>query len=1099
MKKWKFSFVAGIFSFFIFVHLAIGGTTGKITGTITDKASGDPLPGANVILAGSTTGAAADIDGDFTILHVSPGVYSVVVSMMGYAKVVVSDVRVRIDQTTRVDVQLEMEAIEGETVTVVAEKNLIRQDISTSVVAISSDEVQEMPLSSVSDVVELQAGIQNGLEIRGGGADEALLQVDGVTLRDPRNNQPISGVALSAVKEISIERGGFNAEYGQVRSGLVNIVTKEGSKSVYHGTATFKYSPPQSKSFGISPYDKNSMWLRPYLDNAVCWTGTNNWDYYTRSQYPEFRGWDQVAIERLTDTDLTNDITPAAAQRLFTWEHRKRPVTDQPDYNIDAGLGGPVPLIGEKLGNLRFFASYRQEREMLLVPLARDDYLDYDFQIKLNSDISSAMKLSLNGLFGKNYNVAINDDDERFFGNQFGPTSLRDVETLYWQPTMYMKTPFQIAKVTQESRPARIFSNSFYCPADVSYHTWAAKLSHTLSQKTFYEISVEYLSRTYKTGPVANRSNQLYEIIAPTSPLPYTGWVPSEPGSYFGGYWADESPFGFRAEPAQSGIGGSMGVFNAHTSEARDSSQIAATTFKIDLTSQINRSNMIKAGVEFVYNDLHLYYGVVNEAVGQILWVNEHYFPVRGALYIQDKLEPEGLGFVINMGLRMDFSNANTHWVMPANPFDESYYSAKYNPDASYSAEKTKTDFSISPRLGISYPITENSKLFFNYGHFKQLPTYEEMLRLGRDPGAGAMRNYGNPNLLLAKTVSYELGYDHVLFNTLLVQAAAFYHDITDQQSIVSYVNKNESVNYSQASNNSYEDIRGFELSLRKSAGQWWSGFANYTYQVNTSGYFGKQNMFEKAYEQRVEDQRTRNLYQKRPIPQPFARVSLVFNSPRDFGPDVYGIRPLGDWALNFIYNWRAGEYIDWNPYNDPDVYANVQVKDYNDLVLRVNKTFTLTKMKMKLTCFVEVNNLFNIKRLSGASFEDILSPIDYIPYMQSLHLPKSEDYDNIPGSDRAGEYRKNGVAFQPIVQVSNINDITKPGVNDPYVIYWEIGTGQYLHYDRKTDNWIPVPSKDMKKILDDKAYIDMPNQTSFSFLNPRQWFFGVRLSFDLQ
>ena len=653
MKKWKFSFISGILFVFIFIHLAFGGITGKISGTVIDKSTGDPLPGANIILAGSTSGAAADAEGNFTILNISPGVYSVVASMMGYAKVIVSDVRVRIDQTTRMDIQMEMEAIEGETVTVVADKNLIKQDVSTSVSAISSDEVQALPYTTVSEVVQLQAGIQNGLEIRGGSADEALLQVDGVTLRDPRNNQPISGIALSAVQEISIERGGFNAEYGQVRSGLINIVTKEGSKSAYHGTATFKYSPPQAKNFGLSPYDKNSMWLRPYLDDEVCWTGTDDWDSYIRSQYPEFRGWDQVAIEKLTDTDLSNDISPAGAQRLFTWEHRQRPVTDQPDYDIDAGLGGPVPLIGEKLGNLRFFTSYRRQREMLLVPLARDDYLDYDFQLKVNSDISSAMKLTFSGLLGKNFNIAINDDDDRFFGSEFGPSSVP-----YWTPTEYMRTPFQIAKVTQEARPARIFSNSFYCPADVSYQTWAAKLLHTLSQKTFYEVSFEYLARTYETGPVANRSSQLYQIIAPTEPLPYEGWEPDKPGSYFGGYWADQSPFGFRASPAQSGIGGTMGVFNAHTSEARDSSKISALTFKFDLTSQINRSNLLKTGFEFAYNDLHLYYGVVNEAVGQILWVNEHYFPVRGALYIQDKLEPEGLGFVINAGLRLDFSNA---------------------------------------------------------------------------------------------------------------------------------------------------------------------------------------------------------------------------------------------------------------------------------------------------------------------------------------------------------------------------------------------------------------------------------------------------------
>ena len=1087
MTKWKLNFMlTSALLLLVCIQLAVGGTTGKIMGRITDQSTGDPLPGANILIEGTTIGAAADMGGEYTILHIPPGTYSVEVSVIGYTKVVVNDVRVRIDQTSKVDVQLSMEAVEGEAVTVIADKNLIKDDVSTSVVAISSDEVEELPFSNVKDVVALQAGIQNGLEIRGGGADQALIQVDGITLRDPRNNQPISGIALSSIQEISVERGGFNAEYGQVRSGLVNIVAKEGSKGAYHGTATFKYSPPQAKNFGLSPYDANSMWNRPYLDDQVCWTGTSSWDYYTRTQYPDFRGWDQVSLESMLDTDPSNDVSPAGAQRVYKWQHRKQPVTDQPDYNIDAGFGGPVPFVSHMLGDLRFFASYRQERTMLLVPLARDDYLDYDFNLKINSNISPAMKLTLTGLTGKSYTIAINDDDDRFFGTEFGPSSVP-----YWSPTLYMITPFQIAKVTDEARPARIFSNSFYSPTEINQNIYSAKLSHTLNQKTFYEVSLEYLERHYQTGPVADRSTELYQIIAPTQTLPYEGWMPDKPGAYYGGYWADESPNGFDTQ-AKSGIGGTMGVFGAHTSEARDSSKIKATTFKFDLTSQVDHSNLLKTGLEFVYYDLHLYYGVVNEAVGQVLWVNTHYFPVRGAVYVQDKLEPEGLGFIINLGLRMDFSNANTDWVSPDSPFDVAYFSAKYEPDQSYNPQKTKTDISLSPRLGISHPITENSKLFFNYGHFKQLPTYEELLRVGRDPGGGAIRNYGNPNLALAKTISYELGYDHVLFNSYLIQAAAFYHDITDQQSFVNYVNKDESVNYSQAANNSYEDIRGFELSIRKSTGRWWSGFANYTYQVNTSGYFDRQNVFEKVFEQRQEDERTRNLYQKKPIPQPYARVNVMFHTPTDFGPDWSGLNPLGDWSANLIYNWKAGEYIDWNPKNDPDVYDNVQVKDYHDMILRVNKTFNFSKVR--LTCFVEINNLLNIKRLSGASFYDILSPVDFLPYMESLHFPKSENYDNIPGDDRVGDVRKDGVDFQPIEQVGNVEDIGAP---DETVIYWDINTSEYMYF--VDGAWAPVPEDRINQVLDDKAYIDMPNQSSFDFLNPRQWFFGVRLSFNLE
>ena len=114
------------------------GTTGKIAGTVTDKETGDPLPGANVVVAGTSLGAVADMNGHFSILHVPPGVYDVTVSVIGYAKTTVQGVRVRIDQTARVDFEIQIQEIEVGEVTVVAERNIIKDDVATSVVELPS-------------------------------------------------------------------------------------------------------------------------------------------------------------------------------------------------------------------------------------------------------------------------------------------------------------------------------------------------------------------------------------------------------------------------------------------------------------------------------------------------------------------------------------------------------------------------------------------------------------------------------------------------------------------------------------------------------------------------------------------------------------------------------------------------------------------------------------------------------------------------------------------------------------------------------------------------------------------------------------------------
>ena len=95
------------------------GTTGKIAGILTDKENGDPLPGANIVILGTMLGASSDIDGQYTILHIPPGTYSVQVTFIGYKKVTINEVRVEIDQTTRIDFALEVESIELESIVVV--------------------------------------------------------------------------------------------------------------------------------------------------------------------------------------------------------------------------------------------------------------------------------------------------------------------------------------------------------------------------------------------------------------------------------------------------------------------------------------------------------------------------------------------------------------------------------------------------------------------------------------------------------------------------------------------------------------------------------------------------------------------------------------------------------------------------------------------------------------------------------------------------------------------------------------------------------------------------------------------------------------------
>jgi outer membrane receptor protein involved in Fe transport len=1033
------------------------GTTGKITGTVVDKTNNEPLIGANVVVLGTSFGAVTDIDGNYTILFVPPGTYTVQVSFIGYRKSLINDVRVFIDQTARVDVQLESQAIETNDVIVVAERMPVKPDVATSVVDVSIEEVMNLPATNVQDVLQMQAGIKDG-RIRGSEMDQSLFLLDGVTMRDPRNNQAITKVALSSVKEISIERGGFNAEYGQVQSGLSKVVTKEGKN--YSVAVAVQISPPAPKYYrgdGIPDvHDKNSFWMRSYFDQAVCWTGTTTpieaggWDEYTRDKYPSFVGWNEISKQLMSDSDPKNDLTPLGAQRAFEYETRRGQITDQPDYTIDAGFGGPVPIISSMLGNLRFFASYRAQRDMLLFPQSRPDYSDYDGRLLVTSDIAKNMTLHVSGLYG---NIATMEEN--------------------WNKGEYPHYPNEIADGTGGSQLFNMFSDWTYSLTDIDHRALSAKVTHALSSKTLYEVSIEYFRRHYFSRPPGARDASIMTEVVP-------------------GFYESTNPLGYY--PQASSSDGIIVYAGEQHSLARDNSYASATTIKADFTSQIDFSNELKMGVEFVYNDLNLDYGYIqmqtsgNSYASRVQMENN---PVRGAAYVQDKLETQG--FTLNAGLRLDYSNANVDW-WAFDPYNAKFYGDKYNDKLAFEMTSPKGQWQLSPRLGISHPITENSKLYFNYGHFKQMPQYEAAFRVDRRPD-NTLARIGDPNVTLAKTISYELGYDHQLFEgDLLVQLTAFYRDISDQSNQTNYYPL-FGRQYSRTTSNSYSDIRGLEFTLRKSPGPWFYGFANFTYQATSNGVFGINRQYEDpalqtSYEDNIAN--VNNIYQSKYVPTPFARANLIFSTPQDFGPSMLGQNILGDFILSFLFNWSQGGWTTYNPQNAPGVANNVQYVDYFDATLRASKSFVFKRLNIQL--FVDISNLFNTLRLSNTGGQS---------YRESLHLPKSDAYLNIPGDDKFGDYRKPGVEWQPM-EYQNSMDQTIKTVGSTRAVYYEASTGKYWEYihdpsiTRIQDRWKIVDQARIDRILEDKAYIDMPNQSTFWFLNPRNITYGLRVSFDL-
>ena len=244
-----------IFTVFILAACAastmVAGTVGKISGRIVDKTTGEPLVGANVVVVGTPFGAAADNDGAYVIINLTPGVHDIRITIIGYTPLVTKNVHVNADQTTIVDAKLEASAVQLSDIIVQAERPVIQKDLTATRSVVSSEQIRLLPVRNFVEVLQLQAGVVgdgNNMYIRGGRSNEVAYLIDGMYVKDPVLGDLGTHINNDAIQEFDFLSGTFNAEYGNALSGVVNIVTKEGGKE-FSGQLEARTS-----EFGVAPY-----------------------------------------------------------------------------------------------------------------------------------------------------------------------------------------------------------------------------------------------------------------------------------------------------------------------------------------------------------------------------------------------------------------------------------------------------------------------------------------------------------------------------------------------------------------------------------------------------------------------------------------------------------------------------------------------------------------------------------------------------------------------------------------------------------------------------------------------------------------------------
>jgi outer membrane receptor for ferrienterochelin and colicin len=220
----------------ILVGIALAANTGSVRGRVTDKKTGEPMVGASVVVEGTEIGGATDLNGQYLIINVPPGTYTVIATTMGYNDQKMTGVQVIQDNPVTVDFKLSVTVIELKNVVevIAQKKEMVQRTVVSVERVITSEDFKRLPVTSLSELVGMQAGVSTGrtgwTHIRGGRFDDVSYLVDGVSAQDALVGTLWSSPkpTTDALQSVVVITGGFDAEYGSAMSGIIKAVTKEG-------------------------------------------------------------------------------------------------------------------------------------------------------------------------------------------------------------------------------------------------------------------------------------------------------------------------------------------------------------------------------------------------------------------------------------------------------------------------------------------------------------------------------------------------------------------------------------------------------------------------------------------------------------------------------------------------------------------------------------------------------------------------------------------------------------------------------------------------------------------------------------------------------
>ena len=910
--------LVGLFLLALIPTWLFAAVTGKLSGYVKDQDTGDALPGVNVIIDGTMMGAATDINGFYIILNVPVGAYKLRATYIGYKTVDISNVRVHADLTTEMNFNLPPTVLEGEMVSIVAERPIINKNVTSSVKTILAEDLKNIPMRGIQTVMNLSSAVvQDGSNrhVRGGRAEESVTYVDGVLTQYLRSG---SGNALSvinnAIEETNFYAGGFNAEYGFASSGILQTTTKSGGSN-YHlsfeGISDEVFQNNEGKVLGAQTWGYNTYTLT--ASGPVPGVLDKKLRFFVAAERNYNGGyaadWEGIAF----DTTLTS--YGRTEEFKGEWGPGRIPGYSYGAYDINGNIVYTLPTIRFRVGGTfhndkeRSGSAWGNLFNMERAPITKRWNASAYFNITHNINPRLFYTFNLNYF---RYKSETGDpvlwDDIANYGNPEYNALYQDWGIAYtWD--MFGLIRFQLPGTIRTAY------------GKTAQENFGPKLDLTWQFNNFNELRTGFEFNYYTVRRYGHYS---------TTGISYA----------------------------------------LHRREIDPDNKL--TDF------DIFRNQLLVYGYDIWGNEINSdkYYDATDNQ-GRIVNVNgqdapKH--PIRAAYYLQDKIELKDL--VLNAGVRLDYYRSGTEsWIDPTQLI---LNSTNMIDQSSLGAEKEY--FVVSPRLGWSFPVTDRTVFHAQFGKFVQMPRADDMYdgptATARFIQGGNARTIPNPNLAPQSTIQYEIGLKQQIGENASLNLTAFYKDEKDkiQLRILFPEEGMGYASYYQLQNIDYGTIKGFTVSFDLRRTNRISAFVDYTYSTAMGTGSNSTSHFDIAWQD--------NEYRFPTIIMPLdfnqehvATFNVDFRLNKDDGPTLFNFKPLANFGINVLYSMHSGSRFTRTEPGPRGLFSqnaprpleslNASVMPwYYRMDLKVDRSFEIAQFRFKP--YLWVYNVFNRKNVTG-------------------------------------------------------------------------------------------------------------------------------------